>query len=229
MAEYLKENPSLNVSINACVNFSYSYSEEKKAAIKQRFSTNADFIKNYWYGKGVKSNQLSSKLIELSKDNPSISGTIGRDYIGKTSSRYELEVLESDCKSEIEAERFFHKNEKGAIYILDKVFFAPDSPELEQRSFEELDRLSLFLTQHTTIKIRINGHTDIGKANGSDEFLQKLSDNRARAVADYLISKGADKSTISYQGFANRKPIADNSTEAGKAMNRRVEVEILEF
>ncbi len=229
LAEYLKNNPSIKICLNAGVNFNDYYTDEKKVDARKKYSANLEFIKKYWLDKGVKNDQVTSKVIELTKDNPSISGYVDRIYVGHFTSRYELEIIEHNCKSENEELSFFHKNEKGAVYILDKVFFTPDSPELEQRSFEELDRLSVFLKQHQNIKIRINGHTDIGKAHGSDDFLQKLSDNRAKAVADYLISKGADKNTISYQGFANRKPIADNTTEVGKAQNRRVEVEILEY
>ena len=227
MAEYIKANPTLKVSLNAGVNFGYMMSEEKKTNARAKHATNLEYIKNYWLGKGVKSSQFSTKIIEFDKDHISISGEVDGFYVSKSGTRYELEILETSCKAT--SANFFDKKEKGAIYILDKVFFAPDSPELEKRSFQELDKLSLFLKQHENMKIRINGHTDIGKENGSLEFLQKLSENRAKAVADYLISKGADKNNISWQGFANKKPIADNSTEAGKAQNRRVEVEIMEF
>ncbi len=226
LAEYLKEHPSLKVSVNAAVNLSSVSSEEKKAANRSKHTTNLEFIKNYWLGKGVKNTQFSTRIVELSKDNPSVSGSLDGSYVGKTSSRYELEVVETNCKSP--GRGFFEKKEKGEVYVLDKVFFAPDSPELEKRSFDELDKLVDFLKEHPTMKVRINGHTDIGKENGSLEFLQQLSDNRAKAVAEYLVSKGVNKNNISWQGFGNRKPVAGNDTEAGKAQNRRVEVEILE-
>ena len=229
LAEYLKENSSLKISLNGGVNIDQYFSEEKKTALKQRYTANLDFMQDYLLEKSVKKEQLTTKIIELNKDHPSISGTIENSTIGRTSNRYEIEILETNCKTSEKKNDFFQNNEKGSIYILDKVFFAPDSPELEQRSFEELDKLSEFLKQNENLKIRINGHTDIGKANGSDDFLQKLSENRAKAVAEYLISKGAKKNNISWKGFANRKPIADNSTEEGKAQNRRVEVEIMQF
>lgn len=223
-AEFLTENPSLKISLNAALYMKYVYSEEKKKEVMQKHTTNLDFMRSYWISKGVKQDQVTVKIVELSKETPGASGVVDGIRYGSNSNRYELEVLATGCKTE---KVFFERKEKGAVYVLDKVFFTPDSPELEQRSFEELDKLSAFLEQHRNMKIRINGHTDIGKAGGSQEFLQKLSDSRAKAVADYLISKGANKNNISWQGFANRKPIADNSTGAGKALNRRVEVEII--
>jgi len=233
LAQYIKENPSLKISLNAGINLNYISSEAKKVEIKEKQNVNLLFMQNYLIDRGVKKQQLIIKFLELNSENRSVSGTIDGSYIGAMESRYEIEVLEVDCKGnsdELELKGdFFHKNEVGSVYILDKVFFSPDSPELKKNSYEELDRLVSFLKQNENLKIRINGHTDIGKTNGSDDFLQQLSENRAKAVADYLVSKGAKESNITWQGFANRKPIADNSTEAGKAQNRRVEVEIIGF
>jgi outer membrane protein OmpA-like peptidoglycan-associated protein len=225
ITNYLKENPRLKVCFNSGIYLGQVFSEDKKIIAKQRSTDNLEYIRKYLLEKGISSNQFSVKLIELTRENPGITGKIDGISIGRISNRYELEVVETDCKSD--DTDFFKDNKK--IYVLDKVFFTPDSPELEQRSFEELDKLSVYLRQNENLKIRINGHTDIGRANGSDKFLQDLSDNRAKAVAEYLISKGAKRANISWQGFANRKPIADNNTEAGKAQNRRVEVEIIEF
>jgi outer membrane protein OmpA-like peptidoglycan-associated protein len=236
LAEFLKENPSLKISLNAGINYRYISTDAKKEEIKEKQNANLLFMQNYWFEKGVKKDQVTTKIIELSTEHPSVSGYVERSYIGGSSNRYEIEVTAANCKSSGDKPEeqpvngsFFHKNEVGSVYILDKVFFTPDSPELKKNSYEELDRLLGFLQQNPNLKVRINGHTDIGKTNGSDEFLQQLSDERAKAVADYLISKGADARNISWKGYANRKPIADNNTEAGKAQNRRVEVEILEF
>jgi OOP family OmpA-OmpF porin len=71
--------------------------------------------------------------------------------------------------------------------------------------------------------IKITGHTD---SSGKAEYNQKLSVKRAEAVRDYLISLGADASKMEVEGMGATKPIADNKTKAGRAKNRRVEVEV---
>jgi outer membrane protein OmpA-like peptidoglycan-associated protein len=228
IALYLKANTSLQVSFNATANLNRISSEERRTQAQTNYTKNLEYIKTYLINKGVNASQLKTKMVELSEDVYSVSGNLDGYPISKSANRYEMEVLQTNCKSVGTTTVFFDSKEKGNIYILDKVYFKPDSPELDQRSFEELDQLAAFLLAHTGLKVRINGHTDIGKANGSFEFLQTLSENRAKAVADYLISKGVTKANISWQGFANTRPIADNNTEEGKAKNRRVEVEIME-
>jgi OmpA-OmpF porin, OOP family len=73
-------------------------------------------------------------------------------------------------------------------------------------------------------KIRVTGHTD---STGSADYNQKLSMRRAEAVRDYLISLGGDPKKFEVIGAGETKPIADNSTPAGRTKNRRVEVEVL--
>ncbi|MBZ4170992.1 OmpA family protein, partial [Escherichia fergusonii] len=80
-----------------------------------------------------------------------------------------------------------------------------------------LDRLWQLLTENPGLKIEISGHTDnIGKAEDN----QVLANNRAKAIADYLVNKGIPQSRISYKGYGATQPIADNQTEAGRAQNR---------
>jgi OOP family OmpA-OmpF porin len=67
------------------------------------------------------------------------------------------------------------------------------------------------------------GHTD---AVGTDAYNDKLSVRRAQAVRDYLVSKGVDAGLIDVQGRGKKDPVADNKTEAGRAQNRHVEVEV---
>jgi len=71
------------------------------------------------------------------------------------------------------------------------------------------------------LRITLAGHTDIV---GTEEYNQKLSDRRAKAVADYLIRKGINPSRINVVGYGSKKPVAPNDTEEGRAKNRRVEV-----
>lgn len=88
-----------------------------------------------------------------------------------------------------------------------------------------LDRLASTLNQHPVTTVTIIGHTD---STGSDAVNEPLSVNRAAATRDYLVQRGVSAQRVAVDGRGSRQPIADNSTAAGRAMNRRVEIFIAE-
>jgi outer membrane protein OmpA-like peptidoglycan-associated protein/tetratricopeptide (TPR) repeat protein len=114
--------------------------------------------------------------------------------------------------------------ESSTPIVLKNVFFATGSAQLLDASQQELNRLHRLLTDNPNMRIRINGHTD---DVGSEANNQVLSENRARAVYEYLIEEGIEKERLSYKGFGESQPIADNDTEEGRQQNRRTEFIIL--
>lgn len=113
---------------------------------------------------------------------------------------------------------------KDEILVLRNIFFALDSYELQPESTIELDKLVAILKQNPTIKIEVGGHTD---DQGTNEYNQKLSENRAKSVAEYLIANKIDVNRVKWVGYGETKPVANNATPEGKAQNRRTEVKIL--
>ncbi len=111
----------------------------------------------------------------------------------------------------------------GTVVTLKNVFFDFDKTELKPESFVELDRLVSYL-QHNSVRIEIGGHTD---DQGSEDYNDRLSENRAKAVYDYLIQKGIPADRLTYKGYGKRMPVADNSTDEGRATNRRTEFKII--
>lgn len=111
----------------------------------------------------------------------------------------------------------------NASIVLKNIQFAFNSYELQPVSFIELDKVVELLKENKTLQLQINGHTD---SIGNEDFNKHLSLLRAKAVADYLISKGIEASRLKWQGFGSSQPIADNNTEEGRAMNRRTEIKI---
>lgn len=79
------------------------------------------------------------------------------------------------------------------------------------------------MNQYPNSLIDVYGHTD---STGSDSYNMDLSKRRADAVARYLISQGVNSARIQTQGMGESYPIADNTTEEGRALNRRVEIKI---
>lgn len=118
-----------------------------------------------------------------------------------------------------------HKADVGKTYILQNIFFDFDKSELQPASYTELNLLVDYLKRNHDISIEIGGHTD---NQGSEEYNQHLSLARAKAVYDYLLSKGIETSQVSYKGYGETQPIADNNTEEGRATNRRTEFKIIE-
>ncbi|MBN1108446.1 MAG: OmpA family protein [Bacteroidales bacterium] len=114
----------------------------------------------------------------------------------------------------------------GRKVVLNNILFETGKSVLTPGSGEELDRLYGILNENPLMRIEISGHTD---KTGSEPLNFRLSENRARAVVDYLVKKGVDSGRLEYRGFGSLQPVADNATAEGRAKNRRVEFKILEF
>jgi len=113
----------------------------------------------------------------------------------------------------------------GSKTRLNNIFFDYDKATLRKESIAELDRLVTLLKNTPGLRIQISGHTD---NRGSADYNQKLSENRAKAVVDYLIEKGIAQDRLQYKGYGFSSPVATNDNEEGRQMNRRTEFEILD-
>ncbi|MDW8158604.1 MAG: OmpA family protein, partial [Bacteroidia bacterium] len=114
---------------------------------------------------------------------------------------------------------------KGTKIILNNIFFEFDKSTLQPESFPELERILILLQNNPQLKVKILGHTD---SEGSESYNLKLSQERAAAVATYLVQKGIHKSRIQHQGYGESMPLDTNLTPEGRKKNRRTEIEILE-
>ncbi|HRH67686.1 MAG TPA: OmpA family protein [Bacteroidia bacterium] len=110
------------------------------------------------------------------------------------------------------------KLEVGEQYTINDILFSTNSFELNDTIKTVLDEFSDYMKLNPKLRVALHGHTDnIGNPNDN----MALSENRAKAVYDYLVSRGIDKGRMSYKGFGETKPIASNTSEGGKARNRR--------
>ncbi|AWL07947.1 Photosystem I P700 chlorophyll a apoprotein A2 [Aquirufa nivalisilvae] len=113
---------------------------------------------------------------------------------------------------------------KGSSMTINNLFFETGKATLTAESDPELKRIVQVMQENATLQIEISGHTD---NTGSDELNNKLSQDRADAVKNYLMNAGVKSDRIRTKGYGKTKPKADNSTEEGRQMNRRVEFAIL--
>ena len=103
------------------------------------------------------------------------------------------------------------------------ILFDTNKSDLRAASMSEIQKMAEVLKKYPDTNVLVEGHTD---ASGSDAINNPLSQRRAQAVANYTVSQGVDASRITTQGYGSSQPIADNTTEAGKQANRRVEIAI---
>jgi outer membrane protein OmpA-like peptidoglycan-associated protein len=101
------------------------------------------------------------------------------------------------------------------------VLFDFNKYSLKPEAREKLAKVSGILLAYPGLKLQVEGYTD---NIGSDEYNQKLSEQRADGVRDYLVSQNVQETNVSATGYGKRDPIADNSTNAGRAQNRRVQL-----
>jgi len=129
---------------------------------------------------------------------PSIPGIMGNNGCA------DLQPLANEISSQL-------KFESGKVNLRKKIYIGVDS-------------LVVFMQENPNASLFISGHTD---NTGTLKINQKLSLQRAMVVSNYLIKKGIDKKRISQKGFADTRPIADNKTLKGRALNRRVDIELV--
>ncbi|MGQ0502540.1 MAG: OmpA family protein [Panacagrimonas sp.] len=113
----------------------------------------------------------------------------------------------------------------GDTIVLRGVNFEFDKARLTTNARSILDGVSDALSKAPSIKVEIGGHTD---AKGTDEYNQKLSDRRAKSVVEYLTSKGIDGGRMTSKGYGESQPVADNESDQGRELNRRVELKVTE-
>jgi len=112
----------------------------------------------------------------------------------------------------------------GSVVVLQNIFYATGSYQLEPASRVELKRVYDFLQLNPAVGVEISGHTD---NTGTPELNQSLSEQRAQSVVDYLVNKGIETGRLKAAGYGETKAVADNELEEGRAQNRRTELKIL--
>jgi OmpA-OmpF porin, OOP family len=115
----------------------------------------------------------------------------------------------------------FEDTEPNTNYVLRNINFQFDSYRLIPPSFTELDKVAEYLLRHPDYRVLLFGHTD---DRGSDRYNQKLSEARAKNVAEYLASVGVQLTRVEYFGYGKNKPLREGKSEEARTINRRVEI-----
>ena len=160
------------------------------------------------------------------------------EYVGTArgrlleSTRLDKEKVAADIQRQLAdrgvADTSVRAEEAGVTLALENIQFEPNSAILLAAEKAKLRAIGEILSRYADRDLAVSGHT--ARVGGyTDEQHQELSELRAQAVADYLLSIGAARATqLTARGYGYRRPLADNSTEKGRSTNRRVEITILE-
>lgn len=116
------------------------------------------------------------------------------------------------------------KATEGTTAVLQNIFFDVDKFDLKEKSVTELQKILRFLKENPSLRVEISGHTD---NSGSEAYNLQLSQKRAQAVYDYLVSHGVDRARLTPKGYGSNQPIADNTTEEGRQKNRRIQFKLI--
>lgn len=147
-------------------------------------------------------------------------GAIGGAAIGGYMDKQERELRARTAGSGIEVER---RGDDINLRMPSGVTFDFNSASVKPQFRPALDQVAQTLASYQSTFVDVSGHTD---AVGTDAVNQRLSEQRAQAVADYLSYQGVNRARIATRGFGKQFPVASNDTDAGRAENRRVEIKL---
>jgi outer membrane protein OmpA-like peptidoglycan-associated protein len=116
-----------------------------------------------------------------------------------------------------------HRDARGTIVSLADILFDFNQATLRRDVEFNLVKIATILNQFGEMKVLVEGHTD---SIGTEEYNLTLSQKRAQAVSDFLISQDVDASRLSAEGYGESRPVADNDTDEGRQKNRRVDLVI---
>lgn len=135
----------------------------------------------------------------------------------------QMDKQAAEIKNDIKGAKVERVGEGIKITFDSGILFQTDSATLSATAQENISKLATVLNKYPDTNILVEGHTD---STGSEAYNQQLSERRAAAVANLAKSRNVAPARFTVQGYGMTQPIADNSTEAGRAQNRRVEIAI---
>lgn len=173
------------------------------------------------------SNVVSQGIVNAETGNYAVAAEVKQDSgapvivtVKKEGHTYDSQIItpEQQKTSVVTKDTEIKPIETGTVCNLKDIYYETNSFTLTKNSKIILSLFIDFLRSNPTVKVEIQGHTD---NVGNDEANMKLSEQRAKAVYDYVVEKGIPAERMRYKGYGKTKPVADNSTAAGRSKNRR--------
>jgi outer membrane protein OmpA-like peptidoglycan-associated protein len=233
--EILKKHPNVNIEIHGHTDNNGDANYNKDLSLRRAIS-----VKNFLIAHGINANRMTTfghgEELPIADNNTSygrarnrriefkLTGekkSIQNESENTNSKNQNSETIELSPEAKIMEKALLNSDK----FVLNNLHFVFDKDILVEKSKQILLDVTNVLKKHPNIKIRIEGHTD---NIGTDDYNQYLSIMRANAVKRYLVEHGIYKSRLTTKGFGESSPIADNNTEKGRALNRRIEFKVIE-
>ncbi len=190
----------------------------KPLGARMRMSNLNDTTDTYW----VNSDSISGRyFLVLTEGNEYGVFIRKKDYLFED---LKFEAQSSTALRPDTLDILLHPIEAGASLTLENIYFEFNEHLLNPKSRSELNEIVEYLKLNKSLIFEIQGHTD---TVGTESYNLALSEKRARTVYNYLLSKGVDESRMFSQGYGGSQPIADNSTENGRDLNRRITFRVI--
>ncbi|MBB5711355.1 OmpA family protein [Sphingomonas xinjiangensis] len=148
-------------------------------------------------------------------------GALAGAGIGAYMDRQEQELRRRTAGTDVQVIR---QGDDLVLSMPSGITFATNQASVQPQFRPTLDQVADVLREYRQTYVDVYGHTD---STGSDAYNLSLSEQRATAVADYLVGRGVETARLATRGFGETQPIASNETEDGKAANRRVEIKLV--
>ncbi|AIR87888.1 OmpA family protein [Pseudomonas cremoricolorata] len=166
---------------------------------------------------------LTNQRVEVAKQTIALR-TAEAELKGAAAERAKARLDARDAQiKKLQNELNAKQTDRGTLVTFGDVLFDFNKAELKSSALPNITKLAQFLSENPERKVIVEGYTD---SVGSDSYNLSLSDRRAGAVSTALVRAGVDPSRIVSQGYGKQYPVADNSSNSGRAQNRRVEVTI---
>jgi len=174
---------------------------------------------------GAGSGAVVGGVIGHAAGNTALGAIVGAAVGGVTGGiiGHRMDKQAEEIKNEVPGVKVDRVGEGIVVEFNQKVLFGFDQSTLSSQAYASLDKLVTILNKYPDTNLEIDGHTD---SKGTEEYNQKLSEQRAQAVASYLRAKNVSSARITVKGFGELYPKYSNDTEEGRAGNRRVEFQI---
>jgi outer membrane protein OmpA-like peptidoglycan-associated protein len=174
---------------------------------------------------GAGSGAVLGGIIGRAAGNTGLGAIIGAGVGGVTGGviGHRMDKQAEEIKQEVPGVKVERVGEGIVVEFSESVLFGFNQKDLNAQSYRSLDKLVMVLNKYQDTNLEIDGHTD---SKGTDTYNQTLSEQRASAVAQYLIGHNISGSRVKHLGYGERYPKYSNDTESGRGGNRRVEFQI---
>ncbi|MEX1033272.1 MAG: OmpA family protein [Cellvibrionaceae bacterium] len=154
-----------------------------------------------------------------------VAGAVAGGAIGAGVGNY-MDRQEAKLREQLQGSGVQVRREGNTIELImpGNITFGTDRREIRSDFYDVLNSVAVVLKEFDQTAIKVSGHTD---STGSDSYNQTLSEDRAASVRSYLINRGIVAGRVQAVGYGERYPVASNDSEAGRQVNRRVELELI--